>query len=99
MAHHHDHPAQLRTGEWGGLAQAARVNVGYEPTRRRRYFAYGRRSGETCYVDKAQHQHLQRYPHTIAYYQLSRWLGTSALLTAEQAAVKGWLSKSSMSAL
>lgn len=61
--------------------------------RRRRYFSYERKSGGTCYVDKVQHLHLQRYPHTIAYYQLSRCTGASALLTAEEAASQGWLSK------
>jgi|GEM_PF-853549 len=93
MAYHHPSPTALRTREQGARAPAPTVNVG-ELARRRRYFAYERKSGETCYVDKAQHEHLQRYPHTIVYYQLSRWLGTSALLTAEQAAVQGWLSKS-----
>ncbi len=96
MAYHHPGPKELRTGEQGARAPAPSVNVGEGLARRRRYFAYERKSGATCYVDKAQHQHLQRYPHTIAYYQLSRWLGTSALLTAEQAAVQGWLSKSRM---
>ncbi len=61
--------------------------------RRRRYFAYQRRSGETCYFDKGMHDHLQRYPHTIGYYQVTRFLGTSALLTAEEAAAQGWMCK------
>lgn len=64
-------------------------------TRRRRYFAYQRRSGGQCYFDKAMHAHLQRYPHTIGHYQLTRFLGTSALLTAEEAAAQGWMAKPS----
>jgi hypothetical protein len=59
--------------------------------RRRRYFAYERRSGSTCYFAKDMHEHLQRYPHTIGHYQLACCLGTSALLTAEQAAALAWL--------
>lgn len=86
MAYLNPGPTTLCTGERGAGAPAPNVNVGKELIRRRRYFAYERKSGETCFVDMARHHHLQRYPHTIAYYQLSRWLGTSALLTAEQAA-------------
>ncbi|MGA6148000.1 hypothetical protein [Stenotrophomonas sp. NPDC077461] len=37
------------------------------------------------------HAHLQRYPHTIGHYQLTRFLGTSALLTSEEAAAQAWL--------
>lgn len=61
--------------------------------RRRRYFAYERRSGGVCCFDKDMHEHLQRYPHTIGHYQLSRWLGTSLLLTKEEAAAQGWMCK------
>ncbi|MCE4343792.1 hypothetical protein ABQZ99_013785 [Xanthomonas hortorum pv. vitians] len=64
--------------------------------RRRRYFAYERRSGSTCYFDKDMHAHLQRYPHTIPHFQLTRCLGTSALLTAQEAAAMSWLLKPSM---
>lgn len=64
-------------------------------SRRRRYFAYERRSGGTCYFDRDMHAHLQRYPHTIGHYQLTRFLGTSALLTAEEAAAQGWMAKPS----
>ncbi len=65
--------------------------------RRRRYFAYERRSGGACYFDRDMHAHLQRYPHTIGHYQLTRFLGTSALLTAEEAAAQGWMAKRSRS--
>lgn len=59
--------------------------------RRRRYFAYERRSGGTCYFARDMHEHLRRYLHTDGHYQLARCLGTSALLTAEQAAALAWL--------
>lgn len=62
-------------------------------SRRKRFYAYQRRSGGQCYFDKAMHAHLQRYPHTIGHYQLTRFLGTSALLTAEEAAAQGWMAK------
>jgi len=65
--------------------------------RRRRYFAYERRSGGTCYWNKEMHEHLQRYPHTIGHYQLTRFLGTSALLTLEEAAAQAWLSRANRS--
>lgn len=68
-------------------------------SRRRRYFAYQRRSGGQCYFDKAMHAHLQRYPHTIGHYQLTRFLGTSALLTSEEAAAQAWLPMSRKRAL
>jgi len=61
--------------------------------RRKRYFAYERRSGGTCYFAKDMHEHLQRYPHTIGHYQLARCLGTSALLTASEANDHAWLPK------
>lgn len=67
--------------------------------RRRRYFPYQRRTGETCYFDKGMHDHLQRYPHTIGYYQVTRFLGTSALLTSEEAAAQAWLPMSRKRAL
>lgn len=61
--------------------------------RRKRYFAYERRSGATCYFAKDMHEHLQRYPHTIRHYQLARCLGTSALLTCAEANDHAWLPK------
>lgn len=64
--------------------------------RRRRYFAYERRSGGTCYFSRDMHEHMQRYPHTIGHYQLTRCLGTSALMTREQAASHAWLPKPAM---
>lgn len=63
--------------------------------RRRRYFAYERRSGETCFFDKGMHDHLQRHPHTIGYYQVTRFVGASALLTSEEVAAEGWMRKAS----
>ncbi len=59
--------------------------------RRLRYFAYERRSGGTCYFSREMHEHLQRYPHTIAHYQLARCLHTSSLLTLEEANRQAWL--------
>lgn len=64
-------------------------------SRRKRFYAYQRRSGGQCYFDKNMHAHLQRYPHTIRHYQLTRFLGTSALLTSEEAAARAWLPVSS----
>ncbi len=64
-------------------------------SRRKRFYAYQRRSGGQCYFDKNMHAHLQRYPHTIGHYQLTRFLGTSALLTSEEAAARAWLPVSS----
>ena len=61
--------------------------------RRKRFYAYERRSGGQCYFDKDMHAHLQRYPHTIGHFQLARCLGISALLTAEEAATMAWLPK------
>ncbi|MBN5082368.1 hypothetical protein [Stenotrophomonas maltophilia] len=68
-------------------------------TRRKRFYAYERRSGGQCYLDKNMHAHLQRYPHTIGHYQLTRFLGTSALLTSEEAAAQAWLRMSRKRAL
>lgn len=59
--------------------------------RRCRYYAYERRSGSTCYFDKAMHEHLQRYPHTQAHFHLARCLHTSSLLTQEEANRQAWL--------
>lgn len=68
-------------------------------SRRKRFYAYERRSGGQCYFDKAMHAYLQRYPHTIGHYQLTRFLGTSALLTSEEAAAQAWLPMSRQRAL
>lgn len=67
--------------------------------RRRRYFAYERRSGGRCFFDRGMHDHLQCHPHTIGYYQLRGFLGISVLLTKEEAAAQAWLPMSRKRAL
>lgn len=82
---------------WAVSAETVRsTNTTCEkPMRRKRFYAYERRSGGTCFFDRSMHDHLQRYPHTIGHYQLTRFLGTSALLSTEEAAAQGWMAKPS----
>lgn len=60
------------------------------PTRRR-CFAYTRKDGSLCYLNKVLHEAIQRRPHTIELYHLARWTGGSKLLTGEEFRAMGWL--------
>jgi hypothetical protein len=60
------------------------------PTRHR-YYAYERTDGSVCYLAKILHEGIQRRPHTIGLYHLTRWLGASKLLTRDEFKRMGWL--------
>ncbi len=87
MARHYASPTQHEAAD--GLCGTERTS--YRAKRRRRYYAYERRSGSVCYFDKSMHEHLQRYPHTQAHFHLARCLHTSSLLTLEEANRQAWL--------
>lgn len=53
-------------------------------TRRRRYYAYEARLGGVLWLNRSNHDFIEKRPHTVGHFQCTKFTGDSRLMTVEE---------------